>query len=283
MSVAQEGAALHASLLKSCAKASTARLPVLSALLEVATALPEWDDRGAASVLLKASDSATRKVVLPDKWSAGRALWEPFPTPGERLADTPLWVEAMSHVVGFRSAPPEGVRTGILFQPANGLAWPELVAARFVVAHKGMLPFVLPGCCLIDVGAHDLTRLAYADFLREREGLKLAHKATRSELLQMYEWVRILDDGTFIASLPGDGAINLRADLDPYHPIRDHGPEGLRAAFASTVVIPDPRVLTSVTTPAANNLRMLAEYLIRRGPHAALSALRLAGLNGPTH
>lgn len=272
----REAAALQASLLSNCTADASTKYPVLNALFRVVQTLPKWNDRDAASVLLRAAAPETRKLTLPGEWGVGRALWEPFPTPGERLADAPLWVETTSHIVGFRSAPPQGVRTGILFARVREPAWPDLVCARFVVAHTGMLPFVVPGACLIDVGAHDQTRLAYADFLREREGLKVTRKASRAELLQMYETVRMLDEGMIIACLRGKGAVNLRADVDPYHPIKDYGTEGLRAAFASTVVVPAQSALTLATTLEANTARMLSEYLIRRGPHAALSALRLA-------
>lgn len=259
--------------------AQAARRSILDTLIDTAEALPAWQSRDTAMVALTAVDSATRKVVLPGKWGVGRALWEPFPTPCERLADAPLWVETTSHIVGFRSTPPEGVRTGILFAPIKRPTWPELVSARFVVAPPGLSPFALPGCCLVDVGAHDLGNLAYGDFLREREGLKLARDATRSELLQMYETVRMLDDGTMIACRRAEGGVNVRAAVDPYHPIRDHGAEGLRGAFAATAVQLDPQALTQSNSAEAGILRLLGNSLILRGPHAALSALRLAALN----
>jgi hypothetical protein len=262
----------------------TAPDSVLGALLQIVDDLPGWENGAAAEIAAKAVAPGTRQFTI--RGGVGRPSFEPFPSPREARMPPPAWIETTSDLLKLRSNPTAPVKTGILVEHTEEF-WPSgLLAVRFVLAPATFLPIVVPCRVLIDPHGYDDIedgRLAFADFLREREGHQLAAGSSRAQLLSMYDHVRLLDDRLLIRAANGPGAVRIRGNIDSYTAIAEHGYGGLEAALAATVIQVDQRALVGDDSTASRAVQLLINYAVGRADFAAVSALRLAGLQSRLH
>lgn len=260
-------------------------LPLLAALRrDVGGA---WDSEYANSVtdlVRKLDDPKVRRCSIKGPYGLGLPTCDDYPSPGERLADGPLWLESLVGIVNPQLEPGSGVRGGILFEETRDPWHPGLTAASLCFIFKDMAVRV-PGRVLIDRDAFDNGGTGFADVIRARNGLVTAADCTKHQLLEMDRHVAYLEDRYWVRVLKdAPGAIAVRGNFDLCQTTPEFGSDGLRATLACTVADVSGRELTdAVAISTRDRASKLANFNVSRGAFFALRALRLAAIPSACH
>lgn len=265
--------------------ASTRRAPESTDMYPVRAALwrdagDVWDNEYAGSVSAmvdKLGDPRVKHVRINS--GLGLPTYGPYPSPGELLAQDPLWVEATMGIVGPQRTPDFDIPGGVLFEKTHSPWEPGLVAASYAFTFKGMAVAV-PGRTLFDREAFDNGGLGFADVQRARHGLATAADCSPAQLLEMDAHVTFLADRYWVRCLKSaPGAVEVRGNFDMCQTSVEFGTEGLRAALGCTVADISGRALTdAVSVATRDRASKLANFHVGRGAFFALRALRLAAM-----
>lgn len=259
--------------------------PVQSALRRDAGGV--WDSQYANSIsdlVCKLGDPGVRRCSIKSPYGLGLPVCDDYPSPGERLADVPLWLESFMGVVNPRLEPGSGVRGGLLFEETREPWQPGLTAASLCFISEDMAVRV-PGRTLIDRDAFYNGGTGFADVIRARNGLVTAADCTKHQLLEMDRHVVFLENRFWIRVLKNaPGAVPIRGNFDLCQTTPEFGSDGLRAAHACTVADVSGRELTdAVDIVTRDRASKLANFNVSRGAFFALRALRLAAIPSACH
>jgi hypothetical protein len=256
---------------------SAAAFPALAAIRLHAGSAFDNDVLGGslAALLRRFEDTKPRLALLHAATLARQCL----PSPGDRLADGPLWVEwcGAANLLAERHDAP----CAALFWPIVDGPYYGAVAATMVGVVHGR-PFTFPGAALVEPGVYAGDE-SVTDHMRAGHGLPTAREATLEALASCNRQIVLLEAEYLVAGAPAPAHWVAYTCRRPVMPEGDL--EALRYAMMATAVLrPEADALLSHHRPATRQVaERAADHLAEYGPAAALRLLRAVGAGNTVH